>query len=87
MERKDGDQWPISLKDPCTICECKQGVVKCQRKACDCSNSNIDPFCCPECQNNGKVCYHQENHNVYRNGQRWTYECETCECIVNIIID
>ena len=86
MERKHNERWPVSSKDPCTICQCVQGVVSCQLKQCDCSQKNsIDSQCCPECHTNSdeKVCYHQENHHrVYKNGERWTYECETCECMV-----
>ena len=86
MERKNGEQWPASLKDPCTICQCVKGVVSCEPKKCDCSQKNsIDSQCCPECHSysSKKVCYHQENHHlVYKNGERWTYECETCECMV-----
>ncbi|KAH9497372.1 Thrombospondin N-terminal -like domains containing protein, partial [Dermatophagoides farinae] len=85
MERKNGEQWPASLKDPCTICQCVKGVVSCEPKKCDCSQKNsIDSQCCPECHSysSKKVCYHQENHHlVYKNGERWTYECETCECM------
>nr|XP_027204344.1 protein kinase C-binding protein NELL2-like [Dermatophagoides pteronyssinus] len=85
MERKHNERWPVSSKDPCTICQCVQGVVSCQLKQCDCSQKNsIDSQCCPECHINSdeKVCYHQENHHrVYKNGERWTYECETCECM------
>ncbi|UXI16037.1 dnaJ subfamily A member 1 [Sarcoptes scabiei] len=84
MERRHGDQWLLDPnKDQCQQCQCSNGVVQCHRKHCDCSNhfDSLDSICCSQCQQNQKVCYHQKDHRIMFNGQRWSFECETCECI------
>ena len=83
VEREHGQRWsPAS--DPCTTCHCVEGVVHCEARQCDCTKaSGGDPLCCPQCRHD-KVCLHQENRAmVYRSGQRWNYDCQTCECMVS----
>ncbi|KAJ9586696.1 hypothetical protein L9F63_019734, partial [Diploptera punctata] len=51
---KDGTQW-TSKQDPCTMCNCHHGLVKCDSVPCPaltCSNKQIVPGeCCPTCTN------------------------------------
>ncbi|XP_066585384.1 protein kinase C-binding protein NELL1-like isoform X2 [Prorops nasuta] len=68
--------------NPCRRCTCKDGVVTCREPTCDCSapGSNRDK-CCPQCDP-AASCRHQELHHlVFRSGERWIYQCQTCECL------
>ncbi|KAK7791795.1 hypothetical protein R5R35_010896 [Gryllus longicercus] len=67
---------------PCRQCECQDGVISCKEPPCDCSvqGSNKDK-CCPQCDPSA-ACRHQELKNVvFRSGERWIYQCQTCECL------
>lgn len=69
--------------NPCRRCICQDGVITCKDPVCDCSapGSRRDK-CCPQC-NPTASCRHQELHNlVFRSGERWIYQCQTCECLV-----
>lgn len=40
--------------------------------------------CCPQCDP-AASCRHQELHHVvFRSGERWIYQCQTCECLVGV---
>ncbi|KAH0550200.1 hypothetical protein KQX54_018012 [Cotesia glomerata] len=68
--------------NPCRQCTCKDGVVTCRDPICDCSSprSRRDK-CCPQCDP-AASCRHQELHHlVFRSGERWIYQCQTCECL------
>ncbi|KAK2582546.1 hypothetical protein KPH14_004838 [Odynerus spinipes] len=68
--------------NPCRRCTCKDGVITCRDPICDCSapGSRKDK-CCPQCDP-AASCRHQELHNlVFRSGERWIYQCQTCECL------
>lgn len=83
IERLHGESWP-SESDTCRTCQCKEGVTKCEKTQCDCSARHRDLHCCPQC-NHDKVCLHQEDRTkVFKSGQRWNYDCQTCECIVSV---
>ncbi|KAJ6221167.1 hypothetical protein RDWZM_006979 [Blomia tropicalis] len=79
--RENGQRWPHHT-DQCSICQCLDGVARCEHRQCDCSSTNhIDSHCCPQCVR-AKVCIHQEDRTrVFRSGQQWSYDCQTCECI------
>ncbi|XP_055313801.1 protein kinase C-binding protein NELL1-like isoform X2 [Sitodiplosis mosellana] len=69
---------------PCKICTCNKGVISCEEPACDCSTwkkgSGRD-LCCPQCDPK-ESCRHQElKHIVFRSGEQWIYQCQTCECL------
>lgn len=69
--------------NPCRRCTCQDGVITCKDPVCDCSapGSRRDK-CCPQC-NPAASCRHQEFHHlVFRSGERWIYQCQTCECLV-----
>ncbi|XP_071647244.1 protein kinase C-binding protein NELL1 isoform X1 [Temnothorax longispinosus] len=68
--------------NPCRRCMCEDGVITCRDPICDCSvpESRQDK-CCPQCDPDAS-CRHQELHNlVFRSGERWIYQCQTCECL------
>ncbi|XP_011162676.1 protein kinase C-binding protein NELL1 isoform X2 [Solenopsis invicta] len=68
--------------NPCRTCTCQDGVITCKDPVCDCSKpgSHRDK-CCPQC-NPAASCRHQELHHlVFRSGERWIYQCQTCECL------
>ncbi|XP_046995713.1 protein kinase C-binding protein NELL1-like [Schistocerca americana] len=67
---------------PCHRCECSDGVVSCRDPMCDCSQrSSRNDKCCPQCDPSA-ACHHQElRHVVFRSGERWIYQCQTCECL------
>ncbi|XP_057341580.1 protein kinase C-binding protein NELL1-like isoform X2 [Microplitis mediator] len=68
--------------NPCRQCTCKDGVVTCRDPICDCSApSSRRDKCCPQCDP-AASCRHQELHHlVFRSGERWIYQCQTCECL------
>nr|XP_012216966.1 PREDICTED: protein kinase C-binding protein NELL1-like isoform X2 [Linepithema humile] len=68
--------------NPCRRCTCQDGVITCKDPVCDCSapGSQRDK-CCPQCDP-AASCRHQELHHlVFRSGDRWIYQCQTCECL------
>ncbi|XP_011306410.1 protein kinase C-binding protein NELL1-like isoform X3 [Fopius arisanus] len=68
--------------NPCRQCTCKDGVISCRDPICDCSlpTSRRDK-CCPQCDP-AASCRHQELHHlIFRSGERWIYQCQTCECL------
>lgn len=39
--------------------------------------------CCPQCDPRA-ACTHQElRHVIFTSGERWIYQCQTCECLVS----
>ncbi|XP_076252421.1 protein kinase C-binding protein NELL1-like isoform X1 [Rhynchophorus ferrugineus] len=68
-----------SKNDPCHSCTCNKGVVTCEKPKCDCKKSSTDS-CCPQCDSR-YTCKHQElNDVIFMHGERWSYQCQTCEC-------
>ncbi|XP_054266741.1 protein kinase C-binding protein NELL2-like isoform X1 [Macrosteles quadrilineatus] len=67
---------------PCKRCTCVDGVLSCQEPICDCAAQGSDHNkCCPQCDPRA-ACKHQElRHVVFRSGERWIYQCQTCECL------
>lgn len=73
---------------PCRRCECSSGVISCREPTCDCSVSggSGSDKCCPQCDPNA-ACRHQElKHVMFRSGERWIYQCQTCECLVSYFL-
>lgn len=88
MEISDGET--ISPHNqPCKICTCNKGVITCEEPICDCSTwkkSSGRDLCCPQCDPT-ESCLHQElKHLVFRSGEQWIYQCQTCECLVSVYI-
>lgn len=86
MEIADGERVSPH-NQPCNICTCNKGVITCEEPACNCSTwkkgSGRD-LCCPQCDPK-ESCLHQElKHIVFRSGEQWIYQCQTCECLVSI---
>ena len=92
LQRRQGEWWP-SEEDSCSTCHCSEGVVRCEAKECDCSDVQMhldghQQHCCPQCSGvagrSAKVCLHQEDRmKVFSSGERWNYDCQTCECMVS----
>lgn len=81
-EVNNGDTF-TPAENACRRCTCQDGVITCKDPICDCSapDSQSDA-CCPQC-NPKASCKHQELHHlVFRSGERWIYQCQTCECLV-----
>ncbi|XP_043288867.1 protein kinase C-binding protein NELL1-like isoform X2 [Venturia canescens] len=80
-EVSNGDIF-VPSGNPCRRCECKDGVVTCREPECDCSAAGSpNDKCCPQCDPTAS-CRHQELHHlVFRSGERWIYQCQTCECL------
>ncbi|KAF4524544.1 hypothetical protein B566_EDAN002818 [Ephemera danica] len=65
----------------CQQCLCRTGRVTCQKPQCDCDAVDVRLECCPQCDTNSQ-CHHQELHHVaFHSGERWIYQCQTCECL------
>ncbi|XP_025268414.1 protein kinase C-binding protein NELL1 isoform X3 [Camponotus floridanus] len=80
-EINNGDTW-MQGENSCSRCTCQDGVVTCKDLVCDCSlPGSHKNKCCPQC-NPAASCRHQEFHHlVFRSGERWIYQCQTCECL------
>nr|CAH7721016.1 unnamed protein product [Callosobruchus chinensis] len=66
--------------DPCQTCTCDRGIMRCEEPN---SEVVIGPpaSCCPQCDPR-LACRHQELTGVVlAHGERWLYQCETCECL------
>ncbi|XP_077296655.1 protein kinase C-binding protein NELL2-like [Arctopsyche grandis] len=84
QEIPDGNEW---MKQ-CQICSCHKGVLSCSPAPCICpprppgTGIRPSPSCCPQC-NPSYDCHHQELHHVvFHSGERWVYQCQTCECLL-----
>ncbi|OWF42735.1 protein kinase C-binding protein NELL1-like [Mizuhopecten yessoensis] len=75
----DGSIWTPS-NDKCMECTCKVGITTCHKRECDCSNPHTDYECCLHCDKTSQ-CRHQEVPLMFDNGERWIYQCQTCECL------
>lgn len=85
MEIPDGER--VSPRNqPCKVCTCNKGVISCEEPVCNCSTwkkGNGRDLCCPQCDPRWS-CLHQElKHIVFRSGEQWIYQCQTCECLVS----
>ncbi|XP_070164643.1 protein kinase C-binding protein NELL1 isoform X2 [Polyergus mexicanus] len=80
-EINNGDTWTQD-ENSCRRCTCQDGVITCKDLVCDCSAPGSHRNkCCPQC-NPAASCRHQELHHlVFRSGERWIYQCQTCECL------
>lgn len=84
------DQQTVQPRNqPCSTCTCSSGVISCSEQSCDCSQwreSDDRDLCCPQCDPN-ESCQHQElKHVTFKSGEQWIYQCQTCECLVSIIL-
>lgn len=66
-ERANGETWNDPL-DPCTVCVCQHGSVRCERKRCPDSNCNhpVREDCCMSC--------HGETINILRKKKKYQRE-------------
>ncbi|XP_066903071.1 protein kinase C-binding protein NELL1 isoform X3 [Halyomorpha halys] len=75
----------IIPRGECEECRCVDGVVHCTPINCDCALSPA-VHCCPHCYPTATSCVHQElPHVIFRSGERWIYQCQTCECLMGEI--
>ncbi|KAK4316858.1 hypothetical protein Pmani_012034 [Petrolisthes manimaculis] len=80
VERAHGETWTPPLSE-CSQCVCSEGTITCDRFVCDCSASDVNLACCPLCDPRAS-CSHQTQPNLtFHSGQRWIYQCQTCECL------
>lgn len=82
QEYEDGYQWPSS-HDPCVMCFCKRGKIKCDRIICppsECESPiNVANECCPMCPkypyphniSEPPVCYFHGDKKFHLAGTRW----------------
>lgn len=84
-EVDDGTSWLV--EERCANCSCAAGRLQCSPIVCDCANNDYArSVCCGHC-NEQASCAHQELANVrFLSGQQWIYQCQTCECLVRIMI-
>ncbi|XP_047658858.1 protein kinase C-binding protein NELL1 isoform X2 [Tachysurus fulvidraco] len=79
--KHNGQEWSLG-HDHCTVCTCKDGRVFCRRRACDCSDPDLDLSCCPECDTRqSSQCVHQNGYTLYHSGESWIYNCQKCRCL------
>ncbi|CAE1234976.1 unnamed protein product [Acanthosepion pharaonis] len=64
----------------CSLCKCTNGVTKCEPKECKCNAPDVNLNCCPQCTKKGK-CEHQEEPRLMAHGEKWIFQCQTCECL------
>ncbi|XP_038124813.1 kielin/chordin-like protein [Cyprinodon tularosa] len=77
-ERANGETWN-DPSDPCTVCVCQRGSVRCERKRCPDSNCNhpVREDCCMSCHG----CTH--NGREYPDGSEFPNDsdpCSVCHC-------
>uniref|UniRef100_A0A3Q2CDL2 VWFD domain-containing protein n=1 Tax=Cyprinodon variegatus TaxID=28743 RepID=A0A3Q2CDL2_CYPVA len=82
-ERANGETWN-DPSDPCTVCVCQHGSVRCERKRCPDSNFQcLHPVpsgtCCPECDSclYEGVVHSNDSSNWLANST----PCTTCMCV------
>ncbi|XP_068249419.1 protein kinase C-binding protein NELL2a-like isoform X1 [Palaemon carinicauda] len=80
VERPHGDVWTPTGSE-CSQCTCSEGTVTCNRFVCDCSDPNVDTKCCPHCDPRASCTHQAQPHITFHSGQRWIYQCQTCECL------
>ncbi|KAJ8032625.1 Protein kinase C-binding protein NELL2 [Holothuria leucospilota] len=78
--KKHGAEWD----EQCNVCTCESGVTSCAPKACDCSATNVDLACCPQCEVSD-MCMHQSSGVVYQNRETWTIDCQSCQCMDGVV--
>ena len=84
VERPHGDVWTPPGSE-CSKCLCSEGTVTCDRIVCNCTDPKVDLACCPQCDPRAS-CSHQIQPNLtFNSGQRWIYQCQTCECLVSVV--
>ncbi|XP_069969926.1 protein kinase C-binding protein NELL1 isoform X2 [Penaeus vannamei] len=79
-ERPHGDVWTPPGSE-CSQCICSEGTVTCDRFICDCSDPNVNTMCCPHCDPRASCTHQAQPHRTFHSGQRWIYQCQTCECL------
>ena len=83
-EHQHGDVWSPPGAE-CSQCVCSEGRVTCDRFMCDCSDPHVDRSCCPQCDARASCPHQITPHVTFHSGQRWIYQCQTCECLVSRI--
>lgn len=76
---ENSTKW-ISEIDMCSQCKCTNGVTKCEPNECKCNAADVNLNCCPQCTKKGK-CEHQEELRLMAHGEKWVFQCQTCECL------
>ncbi|XP_069164822.1 protein kinase C-binding protein NELL2a isoform X3 [Procambarus clarkii] len=80
LERPHGDVWTPPGSE-CSQCICSEGTVTCDRFICDCSDPNVNLKCCPHCDPRASCSHQSQQHITFHSGQRWIFQCQTCECL------
>ncbi|XP_050392092.1 protein kinase C-binding protein NELL1 isoform X1 [Patella vulgata] len=78
-EYGNSEKW-FSTNDKCLQCSCMSGVTTCHKRSCDCMDPDVDLDCCPHCDLTAQ-CSHQEYPLYMQNGEQWSFQCQTCECL------
>ncbi|XP_028287666.1 kielin/chordin-like protein isoform X2 [Parambassis ranga] len=80
VQYESGAEWR-PLENPCDVCHCVEGRVRCEREHCDtpCKNPTAPPpgSCCPVCNGCGVNGHDYANGVVVPTGDR----CQQCTCV------
>uniref|UniRef100_A0A673BRQ6 Si:dkey-266m15.6 n=1 Tax=Sphaeramia orbicularis TaxID=375764 RepID=A0A673BRQ6_9TELE len=72
------------VENPCEVCYCLEGHVRCEREQCHtpCKNPEAPPpnACCPVCQGANKSIHSSKMFNIYRD------PCLHCRCSAGTVI-
>ncbi|GIY58000.1 hypothetical protein CDAR_284731 [Caerostris darwini] len=87
---KNRERFTPNTGDPCLLCECNNGNVRCVQQSCpklNCRNPRKIPNrCCEECV---EYCVDENNEQkIYQKGEAWISpenECNVCTCTDSVI--
>lgn len=78
VHKNNSKWWPGG----CNECRCEFGRIQCATLQCDCHQDLRQPECCPQCSKM-RSCHmkFRGEFQTFKSGQRWTVDCQECECL------